>query len=269
MNTQLAKMTWPEVNDAVRADRVVLVPVGAMEQHGPHLPIDVDVLLPTTLCERAAQQAPDLFVTALAIPYGYNEHNMEFPGTVHVEWDHFVEYCTDVATSFARMGFRHILLVNGHGSNAILLETAARLVTMRTKATCASLSWFSLGTDVIKEVRESQMPGGMSHACELETSLYMHIAPGDVRYDKIQKEIWNSQSRYFAWDLMAPSPIRLTNERSRTSHSGVRGDPTVATADKGARIAEAVVAALVQVGRDFKALEAELFPPISHIVRDA
>lgn len=266
MTTQLAKMTWPEVNDAVRADRIVLVPVGAMEQHGPHLPIDTDILLPTTLCERAATAAPDLFVTAVCIPYGYNEHNMTFPGTVHIQWDHFVNYCTDVASSFAHMGFRYILLVNGHGSNAILLETAARLVTIRTKSKCASLSWFSLGTEEIRRVRESPMPGGMSHACELETSVYMHLAPKDVRMDQIKKEIWNSKSPLFSWDLMAPSPIRFVNERSRTSHSGVRGDPTVATPEKGERIASAVVADMIRLGRDFKALEAELLPPISHIV---
>ena len=106
----------------------------------------------------------------------------------------------------------------------------------------------------------------MSHGCELETSVYMHFAPGDVRTSEIRKEIWNSKSKYFAWDLMAPSPVRLVNERSRTSHSGVRGDPTLATAEKGRRIAFAVVDALIQVGRDMKALDAELLPPISHII---
>ena len=110
------------------------------------------------------------------------------------------------------------------------------------------------------------MPGGMSHGCELETSVYMYFAPGDVRTSEMRKEIWNSKSKYFAWDLMAPSPVRLVNERSRTSHSGVRGDPTVATAEKGGRIATAVVDALIQVGRDMKALDAELLPPISHII---
>lgn len=267
MNTQLGKMTWPEVNDAVKAGRVVLVPAGAMEQHGPHLPIDVDLLLPTSLCEGAAAQAPDLFVTAFGIPYGYNEHNMEFPGTVHIEWDHFIHYCTDVGLSFARQGFRHILFVNGHGSNAVLLETAARLVTMRSQATCAAVSWFSLAAEEYKKVREAEMPGGASHACELETSVYMHFAPDDVRRGEIKKEIWNSKSRFFAWDLMAPSPVRLTHERSRTSHSGVRGDPTVATPEKGARIAQAVIEQLIALGRDLKALEGELFPPISHIVK--
>ena len=264
----LGKMTWPEVNEAVQQKKVVLIPAGAMEQHGPHLPIDTDILLPVSLCDLAAEKAPDLFVTTFCIPYGFNEHNMEFPGTIHIEWDHFVNYCTDVASSFARMGFRNILFVNGHGSNAILLETASRLVTMRTKAQCAMVSWFSLGTETIKEVRQSQMPGGMSHGCELETSVYMHFAPDDVRTSEIRKEIWNSKSKYFAWDLMAPAPVRLVNERSRTSHSGVRGDPTLARAEKGSRIAAAVVDALIQVGKDMKALHDELLPPISHIIRD-
>jgi creatinine amidohydrolase len=269
MITELAKLTWPEVNDAVKRGKVVLIPAGAMEQHGPHLPIDTDIVLPTALCARAAEQAPDLFVTAACIPYGFNEHNMEFPGTVHIAWDHFVDYATDVASSFAHMGFRHIVFVNGHGSNAILLETAARLVTMRTKAKCAAVSWFSLGRTEIMKLRESEMPGGMSHACELETSVYMHLCPDGVRYDRIAKEIWNSKSPYFRWDLLAPAPVRFVNERSTTSHSGVRGDPTLATEEKGRRIAAAVVTELIAVGRDFKRLDSELFPPISHIIRDS
>jgi creatinine amidohydrolase len=108
----------------------------------------------------------------------------------------------------------------------------------------------------------------MSHGCELETSVYMHFAPGDVRTSETRKEIWNSKSKYFAWNLMAPAPVRLVNERSKTSHSGVRGDPTLATAEKGRRIAAAVVDAFIQAGTDMKALEAELLPPISHIIRD-
>ena len=205
-------------------------------------------------------------MTAFGIPYGYNEHNMEFPGTVDIAWDHFVNFCSDVGMSYAHMGFRHILFVNGHGSNATLLETTTRLVTMRSKAMCASVNWWSLAAEEIRNVRESEMPGGMSHACELETSLYLHIAPGDVRRAEIRKEIWNSQSRFFKWDLMAQSPVRLVNRRSATSHSGVRGDPTLATADKGERIAAAAVSTLVEIGRDFRQLQQELLPPVSYIV---
>jgi creatinine amidohydrolase/Fe(II)-dependent formamide hydrolase-like protein len=72
----------------------------------------------------------------------YNEYNMKSPGTVHGERDHFGSYCTDVVSSVARMGFHHVLLKNGHSSNAVLIEAAAKLLTMRIKAICASLSWF-------------------------------------------------------------------------------------------------------------------------------
>jgi creatinine amidohydrolase len=66
--THLGKMTWPEVNEAVRLEKVVLIPTGAMEQHGPHLPVDTDILLPVSLCEMAAEKAADLFVTTFCIP---------------------------------------------------------------------------------------------------------------------------------------------------------------------------------------------------------
>ncbi|MBI3468851.1 MAG: creatininase family protein, partial [Planctomycetes bacterium] len=68
-------------------------------------------------------------------------------------------------------GFRKILFVNGHGSNRPFLDIAGRLITNQTEAIAASVSWWSLGEPAISEIRESEKPGGMSHACELETSV--------------------------------------------------------------------------------------------------
>src|SRR5438552_5505751 len=112
----LSKMTWEETATAVRERRVVLVPVGAIEQHGPHLPVDVDNLLIVTLCEEAARRNPDLLACAMHIPYGYNAHNMGFPGTVSIRQQVFIDYCSDVCASYAHHGFGYILLINAHGT---------------------------------------------------------------------------------------------------------------------------------------------------------
>ncbi len=253
MTHLLAKMTWEDVNDAVSARRVVLVPVGAIEQHGPHLPIDTDNLSVTAVCERAAEAAPDLLVCAPPIHYGFNEHNMDFPGTVTVDADHFVHYCTDVAKSFGRMGFRRVLLVNGHGSNAHLLEQAARTATLASPAKVASVSYWALITEEFAAMRESPFPGGTSHACEFETSAYLYLDAEHVKRDRIVPGI-RAHTKYFWEDLMGASPVRFTDWRSTQTETGIGGDPTLATAKKGRQIVEAAAARIVEVAREFRDL---------------
>src|SRR5581483_10727886 len=90
-----ADLTWQEIDQAVAQRPVILLPVGSTEQHGQHLPLDVDNFLATRVCLEAAQRAPGKILVAPTIPYGYNIHAMDFPGTIHVAYDHFVEYCTD------------------------------------------------------------------------------------------------------------------------------------------------------------------------------
>src|SRR5580704_13650636 len=111
------ELTWPEINLAVTSKKVLLLPVGSTEQHGHHLPLDVDNFLARSVCIKAAQQAPTELLVMPTIPYGYNEHALDFPGTIHVHYDHFIEYCLDVCKSVVHAGFDRLVLIDGHGSN--------------------------------------------------------------------------------------------------------------------------------------------------------
>jgi creatinine amidohydrolase/Fe(II)-dependent formamide hydrolase-like protein len=121
------RLTWPEVRRAAAEDRVALVPVATLEDHGPHLPVDTDLRIVAEICERAAARAADRVVLLPAIPHGYDPHHMDFPGAITIGWETFVRYCADVGRSLAHHGFRRMLFLNGHGSNQNLVETAARL----------------------------------------------------------------------------------------------------------------------------------------------
>ncbi len=253
MTHLLAKLTWDEVADAAKARRVVLIPVAAIEQHGPHLPVDTDNLSVTTVCERAAAVAPDLLLCAPPIHYGFNEHNMDFPGTVTVDAEHFVHYCTDVAKSFGRMGFRRVVFVNGHGSNAHLLEQAARMATLQSPAKVASVSYWALVDQEFTAIRESVYPGGTSHACEFETSIYLELDPEHVKRDKIIPGV-REHTKYFWEDLLGASPVKFTDWRSTQTSTGIGGDPSLATAEKGRVIIAAAVAKIAEVAREFRDL---------------
>lgn len=258
-----ATLTWEEVNLAVQSRKVILIPVGAIEQHGPHLPIDMDNVAVITLCEETAARNQDIVLCAPPIHYGFNEHNMDFPGTISIEIQHFIDYLFDLGRSLARQGFQRIIWVNGHGSNSTLCQLVARRVTNETTALSASIDWWNLIQDTMSEIRESG-PGGIDHACEMETSVYMYIKPDLVVREKIKDE-YASQRGGPKWlypDLTTSSPVAFMNNWSRMSDSGVNGAPSLATEKKGERFVEDAIQFLGEIVKDFRDLE--VAPRIDH-----
>jgi creatinine amidohydrolase len=253
MNPLFRKMTWPEVRESAKARRVVLLPVAAIEQHGYHLPVDMDNLAVETICEDAAKRNPELVVCAPVIHYGFNEHNMDFPGTISVSPQSFVNYCIDVAHSFSRQHFERILLVNGHASNGHLLESVARQVTLKGPAKCASVSYWDLIVEEFERIRESEYPGGANHAGEFETSIYLHVEPDGVQRDKMIRDM-RSRTKFFYEDLMGGPAVRFTDWRSIQTNSGVGGDPGLATAEKGKTIVEAAIKTILDLAAEFRDL---------------
>jgi creatinine amidohydrolase len=244
--------TWPEMRDLVKRQPVVVLPVGSVEDHGPHLPLDVDNFLIGSICEEAARRLDGEMLLLPPIPYGFEEHHMEFPGTIDIAMEHLLHFVLDVTRSVARHGFTRILLADGHGSNMPILDLVARRTVLETEALCGAFIWPSLAKDVIERLRESDKPGGMAHACELETSLYLYLDPARVQMEKARKEIGMPPSRFIWMDLMSASPVLLMDRWSRFSKSGVVGDPTLATKEKGEKVFAAVVEALVELVREFK-----------------
>ncbi len=245
--------TWPEMREVAKSQPVVILPIGSVEDHGRHLPLDTDNFLIWSICEAAAQAAPGEMLLLPPIPYGFETHHLDFPGTIYIAPQHLLEFVLDVTKSVARHGFRHLLIADGHGSNMPILDLVARRTILETEAACGCFIWPSLAQQVINELRESESPGGMAHACELETSVYLYLDSGRVQMSKAEKEIGLPPSRFIWMDLMKGSPVLYMDHWTRFSKSGVVGDPTVATAEKGRKIFEAVVAALVELVREFRA----------------
>ena len=257
------EFTWPEIREAVAQNRVAVLPVGTVEQHGPHLPLVTDVLTAGEMSRLAVESAPEESVLLPSVYYSFNEHHMDFPGTIAVEGQTIINYVTDIGRSLARHGFRKILLVNGHGSNVPFLDEAARNITNGTEAICAMASWWSLiPHPLLRELRESEYPGGMAHGCELETSVLLHLRPDLVQMEKAEKDISFQATEFFYWDLQTPSPIFFQEWFSRYSRTGTVGDPTKATAEKGRRFVEAVVERMVTLIREFRARE--IRPRVDH-----
>lgn len=257
------EFTWPEIREAVAQNRVAVLPVGTIEQHGPHLPLLTDVITATEMSRRAVAAMPEEAVLLPSVYYAFNEHHLDFPGTIAVRGDTFINYVTDIGTSLAHHGFKKILLVNGHGSNVPFLDIAARNITNHSAAICAMVPWWNLvPKTLIAEVRESEFPGGMAHGCELETSVLLYLAGNLVQMDKAEKDMPVQRSEFFYWDLQAPSPVFFQEFFSRYSRTGTSGDPTKATEEKGRRFVEAVVANMVRLIRDLRVRE--IRPRVDH-----
>jgi creatinine amidohydrolase len=239
--TAYAEHTWPELGElATRDDIVVVIPTATLEDHGHHLPIDTDVRLVEAIARGAVERVNDaaagpramLFPTAV---HGYTPHHMDFPGTVTLRWNVFVESLLDCGRSLCRHGFDRILFLNGHGSNAPLVDLAARLVNVEHRGAVAMASTLYLTTPRSVEVLERERdsgPGGMSHACELETSLYLALAPELVQMDKAVREVPDWSEHVWS-DWPGAGPLSYMPHWSGLTESGVMGDATVATADKG------------------------------------
>lgn len=254
----MAEMTWPELRETVREGRIAMMPVGIIEQHGPHLPLDTDILLAQEITMRAAARLPDKVVVVPPIIHGHSPHHMDFPGTLSVDPEHMISYVLDVCLSLAHHGFKKILMVNGHGSNVPVLDLVARQTILKTKGdtACASLDFWRL-TDYEQAVAtlfpESDNTG---HADVVETSLYMAVRPDLVQLEKAQDDPSTGLMR------LGTNSLSLRLIWSSFSKEGIFGTVSGCDRTKGEQLLEASVNGLVKAIISFS--EKTIPPPVDH-----
>jgi creatinine amidohydrolase len=242
------RLTWAEMNDAIEMQKVILLPTGSTEQHGRHLPLDVDVFLCESVCLEVGRRAPDKVLVLPPIAYGLNLHHIDFPGTIHIEPDVFIAFGLNITKSVAYHGFKKMLIVNGHGSNTPLIDLIARKTVLETNSICGALGYFGLAMAAFNEVRDTKV---MAHADEFETSLYLHLAPERVQMDKagVGDDV---MGKFVSSDSIYTNPVRFNDFWGRWTQLGVHGDATTATAEKGKVIFEAAVNGLVEVATEWQ-----------------
>ena len=253
-----AHLSWPEIKNKIRRKAVVLLPFGTVEDHGPHLPLNTDNIILDAICSETARRMKGETLVMPLVAYGFDEHHMDFPGTVTVNMHTLIDYVADIACSVARHGFSHILIVNGHGSNAPIADLAARRVVLKTEAICGAMSPNAaidktLAEPTLSTARRSA-PGGIGHAGEYETAIMLYLKPELVQMDKAVKEIGQVKITYFNWDHAEPSILAWQDWWSRMSKSGVCGDPTVATAEFGKELFETTVRNFITFIEQFRTI---------------
>jgi creatinine amidohydrolase len=227
--------------------------VAAVEQHGPHLPLATDRVIAEHFAERLNARFGSSVLILPTVAVGCSAHHMEFAGSLTVRHETFLNVCEQYLASAHTHGFRNFLVLNSHGGNRgicqVLLE---RFGAEHPNCRIAVASWWRAAADALFELNETG-PGGVGHACEFETSLMLHIAPQSVRVDAIEPKVSGSTFDWAEEDLLRASRVSLYRSMKQITPNGVWGDPTRATAAKGAKISEVVCKALSSVLNDLSA----------------
>ncbi|MBC7464089.1 MAG: creatininase family protein [Actinobacteria bacterium] len=231
-------MTWKEIEILDRDNTFIIFPTGAIEQHGPQLPIDTDIYNSTTISEEVARKfvgGNQRVLVAPPIPWGTSPHHLGFPGTLSLRPETFSSIIFDVISSLLPHGFYRFLLMNGHGGNAGILTATVSQLSDDLGISVPTLSYWTMIKETLIAVGESPI-GGMGHACEMETSLALHMRADLVDMSLAVREMPRELTSRSSIDFRAGGPVGIPLDFLRDSKHGVMGDPTLATAQKGERI---------------------------------
>lgn len=234
-------MTWPEVEAYLQDMDTVILPCGAIEQHGPHLPVDIDYYDAKYLAHQVALACADPKPLVLpAIPFGVSYHHEDFKGTISVTNDALSRFVYDIGMSLAKNGVKKLIILNGHGDNAPTLSYAAQMINRDAHIFVCVDTGETSDVDLYDLI---ETPNDI-HAGEIETSTTLAIRPQMVQMDKAVDGTLSFGSKYLDYD--SDRGVSWYVRTSKISESGVLGNPTKATADKGKIMWEHMIRHLVK-----------------------
>jgi creatinine amidohydrolase len=256
----LPEMTWQEI-DALDRATVVVIPFGAMEQHGAHLPLETDALIGQELARRLDDVCQGRLLILPTQWLGLSTHHMGFPGTITASVDTYLALATEIIESIAQAGFKKILLLNSHGGNSSALDVVLTKVRLSyPEARVVLVTYWNIAAEKLRALRDSA-EGGMGHACELETSLVMAAKSDAVRIDKIKADGRWSTSRFLGKDMLSGGTAGVSRSFSEISTDGAVGDPRTASVDKGQKFFDAIVAQLLELTCELESGKIDEFRP--------
>lgn len=213
------------------ARSVVVVPVGALEQHGPHLPIGFDYDVASLVAAEVAKRLPDTLVGP-GLPWGYSQLHARSGITLCIESDLFVRVLTGLTSELIRNGCSKIVLVNGHNSNKPFLRIVVNDLAAKFQARVAALTYFDFAHRAFAEHRQGG-PFSEGHAGELETSLALHLFPERVRHPLPEGRAVSRLTRYESEDVTQGALAQVGGDVAMAYPDGVMGLPRYASAELG------------------------------------
>lgn len=227
----LWELSWPEIREIRDKVRLVLLPVGSNEQHGPNLAVNMDIASCAEFCRRASARMTPRVAVAPPVPWGVSYHHMNFPGTITLSQETFIQVLVEVMASLYHHGFERFLIVNGHGGNIPAMSVAAVRAREELQVPfVGACSYFSFGDrEIVQKHVTSEITG---HACEVETARALALVPQVVKQGALAKgEITELGSGFNR--LASRYNVSIPYRFDQLTRNGALGDATQATEEFG------------------------------------
>jgi creatinine amidohydrolase len=246
------EQSWPAIDGASR-ELPVVIPLGACEQHGRHLPLFVDTIQVSAVAQRVNERMGASILMAPVLGLGSSHHHLDFPGTISVRPSLYGEIIKDVARSVIAAGFKRIFFLNGHGGNEIPAAAGLTdLIATDDRAESCYLtfaSWWQVGKAALDPKRHGLKTPAITHACEYETSMLLFLRPDLVRMGEATAHtpVLSSEWHHSEYGRR----VSMYRRFHRLTQAGSMGDPTAATAEKGRSMLDTVVDDVVKFLGEF------------------
>ena len=237
-------------------DKVIILPLGAIEQHGPHLSVSTDTDIISQIALHAEKQLADDVLFCPTLPFGSSHHHLSFGGTLSISITTYTQLVVELVESMLQSGFRRVVLLNGHGGNITPVKQALAILSHKYDANrtpnIALVTYWELAGKIFAGEPPMESPA-LSHACEYETSLMLHLFPDKVFFDQVQRAKRPESNGFIPWEDDEPyRGVTMVKQTEFISGNGSSGEPQLATAKKGEHLFEYAVESLVRFLISFK-----------------
>ena len=247
MTYRIDEMSWTEFDNRRKETRTVIVPTGAVEIYGPHLPMGSDSIVAMEISLRVAEKTGAL--VAPLLPLGESSMLTDYPGTQTIRKSTYEAVMDDICMNLINYGFKNLLFIDGHAGNVDTINYLARRYQKQNGVTCGQIDWWRFAAANSEGILELKGRMAHGHASECGTSVLLHLRPDLVDMSKAARVEPPSELYEAFPDIIRYIPF------SRRTPNGIVGDATIASAEKGRAIVEKCVDRIVQY------MKSEFGPP--------
>ncbi len=242
----ISEMTWPELKKVAEDKGMAILPFGTNENNGPHLPLSLDSIVAHEISLRLSKETG--IPVAPLIPWGNSPQFARYPGTIVIRCEILTELIKDILRSLGRHGFKKFMILTPHLSNLWPINIACQTLRREGLFT-VTVDWWRLQNKLCADLAETKsFPLG--HGSELGTSILWALRPDLVRLDQMKKEI--PTDPFFLKYSPAYPMVFMYNDMKQLSETGLMGDPTKASKEKGEEIIKRCIPYLVELCKDFQ-----------------
>ena len=238
----LARMTSPEAAEALTGAEVVLIPVGATEQHGPNMTLETDTAVAYQLALRTAAALHPRAVVSPPLPYGVSYHHMGFPGTMTLSPETFQAVVLEVVESLRQQGVERFFIIDGHAGNQGALDVLMTKLRFQMGVRAAYLFYFTIVDDLMRRGAKTERWG---HACEVEASMGLALQPNIVRDEALEMGKLQPASLPYS-DVLSSPKVGVPLSFEEITENGALGDARQASEEFGQELTNAIVTRSVE-----------------------